>query len=91
MNFFKRNLEDTIHAIKDLVKTNRRITVQNIRLFHEIKSSNRSKINFIWRSLEYLAEQKCLKCIDRNSPKIYELTPQGKEDIYKFDLKIRQI
>ena len=87
MNFFKSNLEDTVRAIKDLVKKNRRITVQKIRQFHEIKSSNRSKINFIWRSLKHLTAQNVLKCIIRKSPKIYELTPQGKEYINNFILK----
>ncbi len=88
MNFLKINLAETVQAIKDLVKRNVRITVEMIRLFHEIKSSNRSKINFIWRNLKYLATRNVIKCINRNSPKIYELTTRGKEYIKNFDLKI---
>ncbi|KKL58948.1 hypothetical protein LCGC14_2220250 [marine sediment metagenome] len=88
MNIFQSNLEKTVKAINYLVKKKVRITVEKIRQFHDIKSSNRSKVNFIWRGLAYLNNQNVLKCISKNSPKIYELTPQGKEYIENFDLKI---
>lgn len=88
VDFFQKNLGETIRAINYLVKKNVRITVEKIRRFHKIKSSNRSKINFIWRSLKYLITQDVLKCTSKNSPKIYEVTTKGKEYIENFELKI---
>ena len=58
MDFFLNNLKDTLGAINKLMDNN--ITLVNtkrIRRCNNIKSSNRSKINFIWRSLKFLEEE----------------------------------
>ncbi len=87
MNFYQINLEETIRAIGCLAKKNGIITVRKIRRENNIKPSNRSKINFIWRALKDLVTQNVLKCINRNSPIMYRLTSSGKNFITNFNLK----
>ena len=59
MDFFIKYLSETVEAINKM--GNGTITVKKIRTFQDIKSSNRSRINFIWRSLAYLAEKGILE------------------------------
>ncbi len=62
MDFFLKNLKETLEAINKLLDSNISIvTSKRIRRCNNIKSSNRSKINFIWRTLKYLEEQGILK------------------------------
>ena len=87
VNFIETNLKETVQAIKYLAKNKGVITVKSIRGVNKIKSSNRSKINFIWRALDRLAWDNHLKLINDSSPKIYKLTSSGKEYINNFNLK----
>jgi len=48
------------------------ITVKKIRTFQNIESKNRSRINFIWRSLSYLVEKGILEENGSQSPKSYK-------------------
>ena len=58
MDFFSRNLRDTMEAINKLIDNNvNLVTTKSIRRCNNIKASNRSKINFIWRSLNYLEKE----------------------------------
>ena len=84
LNFIEEYLKETVHAIKSLVKIKRVITVKSIRRVNNIKSSNRSKIHFIWRALHSLVGDNHLKFVNGNSPKIYELTSSGEEFIANF-------
>lgn len=84
MNFFKINLEETIRAINYLTKKDGIITVEKIRQVNNIKSSNRSKVNFIWRALDHLVTKDALEYVNKNSPKIYKLTSSGKNYIDNF-------
>ena len=87
MNFSQINLEKTKSAIKTLTKNNKnfKFTVKNVRWVNNIKSSNKSKINFTWRSLDKLIEDGILEVEDLNSkPKKYKLTLDGKSYFKRY-------
>ncbi len=74
MDFFLKNLKETLEAINKLMDNN--ITIVNtkrIRRCNNIKASNRSKINFIWRSLEYLEDVGILKLNGSTNTKSYKI------------------
>lgn len=55
MDFTKYYLKITMEAINEQIsRRNFIINAKRIRQYHNFSSSDRSKINFIWRSLEYL-------------------------------------
>ena len=87
LNFIEEYLKETVHAIKSLVKNKKVITVKSVRGVNNIKSSNRSKIHFIWRALDRLVEKDYLKHINDDSPKIYKLTSLGEKFIDKFTIE----
>jgi hypothetical protein len=85
MDFFEKNLKDTIEAINKLIDNN--ITIVNtkrIRRCYNIKASNRSKINFIWRSLKYLEEEGILTLNGVANPKTYKIMTEEKIDPEEF-------
>lgn len=86
MNFFLKNLKDTLEAINKLIGNNIfLVNTKKIRRCHDIKSSDRSKINFIWRSLEYLRNAGILELNGvHNSPKNYKIKLKEKIDIKNF-------
>ncbi|MFX0041322.1 MAG: hypothetical protein ACFE8L_00280 [Candidatus Hodarchaeota archaeon] len=85
MDFFLKNLKDTLDAINRLIDNNVNIVnTKKIRRCYNIKSSNRSKINFIWRSLNYLEEQGILAINGVTNPKTYKITANEKIDVEKF-------
>ncbi|MFX1314277.1 MAG: hypothetical protein ACFE9T_00305 [Promethearchaeota archaeon] len=85
MDFFKKNLEETLEAINNYIEKNINVvSVKHIRTYYGIKSSNRSKINFIWRSLDYLTSQGVLRVNGATNPKKYIIEPQKKIDIKQF-------
>lgn len=85
MDFFLRNLKETLNAINKLIENNVNIVnTKRIRRCYNIKSSNRSKINFIWRSLNYLEKQGILAVNGVTNPKTYKITANEKIDVKKF-------
>jgi hypothetical protein len=85
MDFFQKNLKETVEAINKLIDNN--VTIVNakrIRRCNNIKSSNRSKINFIWRALNYLEDQGILRLNGITNPKTYKIIPNEKIDIDDF-------
>jgi len=85
MDFFQKNLKDTIEAINKLIDNN--VTIVNtkrIRRCYNIKSSNRSKINFIWRALRYLEEEGILTLNGVTNPKTYKIMRDEKIDADEF-------
>ena len=70
MDFFIKYLSETVEAISKL--NNGTITVRKIRQVQNISSSNRSRINFIWRSLSYLVEKGILEENGSQHPKSYK-------------------
>jgi len=85
MDFFLSNLKETIEAINKLIDNNVNIVnTKRIRRCNNIKSSNRSKINFIWRALRYLEEEGILTLNGITNPKTYKITINEKIDISKL-------
>jgi hypothetical protein len=85
MDFFLNNLKDTLDAINKLIDNNVYIVnTKRIRRCFNIKSSDRSKINFIWRALKYLEEEGILTLNGITNPKTYKILSDQKIDIDKF-------
>ena len=86
MNFWKSNLEDTIFALNILIEKKIYIgSTKSIRKILEIDFKNKSKITFIWRSLEYLSKIDVINYLNKTNPKKYKLP---KKLIYFNDLKL---
>ncbi|TFG04543.1 MAG: hypothetical protein EU539_10620 [Promethearchaeota archaeon] len=91
MDFFIKNLEETVDAINKLLDNNvRLVNTKRIRRCNNIKSSNRSKINFIWRSLEFLAEEGILEENGISKPKSYKIRADEPIDVKEFISKIKK-
>jgi len=70
VDFFIKYLSETVEAIDKM--NNGIITVRKIRLSQNIESKNRSRINFIWRSLSYLVKIGILEENGSQRPKSYK-------------------
>ena len=85
MDFFKKNLKETVEAINKLIENNVNIVnTKRIRKCNNIRSSDRSKINFIWRSLKFLEKEGILTMNGITNPKTYKIISEEKIDIKKF-------
>jgi len=85
MDFFLDNLKDTLEAINKLIENS--VTIVNtkrIRRCYNVKSSNRSKINFIWRALKCLEEEGILTLNGITNPKTYKIISNDKIDVDKI-------
>ena len=91
MDFFLKNLRETVEAINKLIDNNVNIVnTKRIRRCNNIKSSDRSKINFIWRSLDCLAEEGILEMNGTYSPKTYKIKPDEKLDVDQIITIVKQ-
>ncbi|MHA1726622.1 MAG: hypothetical protein ACTSXH_17595 [Promethearchaeota archaeon] len=89
MDFFLKNLEDTLEAINKLIENSIHVVnTKKIRRCNNVKSSNRSKINFIWRSLKYLEEAGILERNGAQYPVTYKIKTTEKINISNFLDKI---
>ena len=89
MDFFLKNLRDTIEAVNKLIESNVNIVnTKKIRRCFNIKPSNRSKINFIWRALKILEEEGILALNGISNPKTYKILIKQKIEVEKFLSKI---
>jgi hypothetical protein len=92
MDFFLKNLEETLNAINKLI--NKKVYLVNtkrIRRCNNIKSNNRSKINFIWRSLKFLNEEGSI--IERNgivNPTTYKIKTKESVNIQEFISQVKE-
>ncbi len=85
MDFFLDNLKDTLEAINKLIENNvTLVNTKRIRRCYNVKSSNRSKINFIWRALKYLEEEGILTLNGITNPKTYKIISNDKIDVDKI-------
>lgn len=85
MDFFLQNLRETLEAINKLIENNVNIVnTKRIRRCNHIKSSNRSKINFIWRTLKYLEETGILQKDGVINPTTYQIAKSEKINIEEF-------
>ena len=75
MNFTEKFRDETIRAIGGLIrfKYDSLITVKKIRDLYNIESFDNSKINFYWRSLQYLEENGILKRCSSKKPREYRV------------------
>jgi hypothetical protein len=75
MKIHEKFLDETIRAIDAITKDNydSLISVKKIRDLYKISSLDYSKINFYWRSLDYLEEHKVLKRFNTKVPKKYQV------------------
>ena len=91
MDFFLKNLRETLEAINKLIDNNINIVnTKRVRRCNDIKSSNRSKINFIWRSLKFLQEEGVLELNGSSNPRSYKIKSESKIDIDKFISKVER-
>jgi len=91
MEFFLINLRDTIKAINNLIERNiDMVNTKIVRRCNHIKTSNRSKINFIWRSLNFLEQKGILNFAYRKNIKNFKIIAQKIIDIDKFVSSIRE-
>jgi hypothetical protein len=82
MDFFLKNLQETLQAINKLIDNNVNVVnTKRIRRCNNIKANNRSKINFIWRSLDCLEKEGILKVNGSYSPKSYNIISDEKLNI----------
>ncbi len=65
------------------------ITVKKIRIKKNIESTDRSKINFIWRSLGLLANVELLDVTETTGPNKYIIKYSEKIDVDKLLTRIR--
>ena len=90
MDFFSSNLRETMEAINKLIGHNGNlVTTKKIRRCNNIKASNRSKINFIWRSLNYLEKEGILEMNGTYSPRSYKIKSIQKIDIERIISQIQ--
>ena len=79
------NLKETVEAINKLIASNINIVnTKRIRRCNNIKSSNRSKINFIWRALKCLEEEGILTLNGITNPKTYKIIADQKINVDRF-------
>jgi len=92
MDFFLKNLEETLNAINKLIDKNvYLVNTKRIRRCNNIKSNNRSKINFIWRSLKFLQEEGSI--IERNgivNPTTYKIKTKEQINIPEFISQVKE-
>ncbi len=91
MDFFVKNLSDTVEALNKLIESNvNLVNTKRIRRCFNIKSSNRSKINFIWRSLKVLEKEGILALNGSTNPKTYKILVDEKIELEKFLSRIER-
>ncbi len=94
MDFFLKNLEETLDVINKLIDNSVFVVnTKRIRRCNNVKSSNRSKINFIWRALKYLEAEGILEKNGTHSPMNYKINRLDKIDVPKYldDIKNKKI
>jgi hypothetical protein len=70
----KNYIEEIISSINYLIGKGKKIVdTKRLRRLNNVKSSNRSKINFYWRTLKQLENLNYLKLAKHTDPKSYFL------------------
>ena len=91
MDFFLKSLKETLEAINKLMDNNiSLVNTKRVRRCNNIKSSNRSMINFIWRSLKYLEGEGILAKNGITNPKTYKISVDEKIDVDRFLSQIKK-
>lgn len=85
MDHFVENLKGVLEAINKLIENNvRTVNTTRVRKCNNVKPSDRSKINFIWRSLDVLEREKILEKNGVSKPKTYKIKLKSSIDIDEF-------
>ena len=86
MNFFRKNLEETVNAFNNLLEQgDAYITVKKVRKENGIKSTDRSKLIFYSRSLQHLVRRNKLEENGVKKPRQYKIVASQKitiDDVY---------
>jgi len=91
MDFFLKNLKETLEAINKLIDANVNIVnTKKIRRCNNIKSGNRSKINFILRTLKYLEKEGLLELNGILNPKTYRIKANQHINIEQFISQVKK-
>ena len=91
MDFFLKNLKETLEAINKLIDANvNMVNTKRIRRCNNIKSSNRSKINFIWRTLTYLENEGLLELNGVLNPKTYKIKANQTINVEEFISQVKK-
>ncbi|MFW9829200.1 MAG: hypothetical protein ACFFEY_16620 [Candidatus Thorarchaeota archaeon] len=95
MNILQKYIDETVRAIGYIThfEYHSLISVKKIRKLYKIGPSDYSKINFYWRSLQYLEENKVIKRFGSKTPRRYQIINFLKffnllHDIYIDNLKL---
>jgi len=91
MDFFIEHLKDVLEAVNREIEHNIfMINTKRVRKIYHIKSSNRSKITFISRSLSYLEKTGILILINGKKPKNYMVNVKKKINIAQFICRVQK-
>ena len=93
MDFFEQNLKEVLLAINYLMqKGNLIVNTKKVRIVNGISPENRSKINFIWRSLKFLeCNYSILEKTDRNGSTSYKIMLEQQIEVEEFIRENRQM
>ncbi len=85
LNPMVKNLEETLQIINLFIdKGMSFVNAKKVRKYLEIDSSNRPKIYYIWRSLQFLQKKGILEEIHRSKIITYKLVRQERIKILEF-------
>lgn len=91
MDFFLKSLEETLDAVNKLIDNSIYVVnTKRIRRCNNVKSSDRSKINFIWRALKYLENADILERNGVHSPMNYKIKTSERIDIPNFIKEVKE-
>ncbi len=91
MDFFLKNLREALEAINKLIDKHLiTVNTKKVRQCNNVKASDRSKINFIWRALGFLERQEILEKNGSVKPKNYIINVKKKIDIDQFIARVIQ-
>ena len=93
MNILLKNIEEVANAINILIERSQNgnvyVKTKRIRDINGVKSSDRSKINFVWRSLKILEGEGILGANGSITPSSYVVNIAGKIDIDRLISKLK--
>jgi len=93
MDFALKNVEYVANAINLVIERNKNgnilIRTKQIKKICNIDPENRSKTNFIWRSLEKLEHEGILELNGSTRPKTYKVSINGKIDVPQLILRLK--
>ncbi len=91
MDYFLKSVKETLEAINGLLKENHQyVSVKRVRDYYGISASEHSKINFIWRSLDFLAKHGIITLNNGKKPKKYKINSSSTINIAHLIIQIEK-